>query len=83
MDQEREGGESRARDEGPIEDRGRIRIASQRAVGIWQTGVSQNGKDVRRGGKPEGATARHSGFGKNGGREETGKSAAILGGHCE
>ena len=61
------------RDGGPIEDRGRIRIASQRAVGICQRGASQNAKDVRRGGKPEGATALPSGSGKNGGREEAGK----------
>lgn len=49
------------RDGGPIEDRGSIRIVSQRTVGIWQRGISQNGKDIRRGGKPEGATAQHSG----------------------
>ena len=35
--------------------------------------VSQNRKDVRRGGKPEGATARPE-SGKNGGREEAGKA---------
>ena len=32
------------RDGGPIEDRGRIRIASQRAVSIWQTESVRTGR---------------------------------------